>query len=257
MRYTYGTGNTAAKRLEKMAEVFNPHALKFVKEFIKYPAGTAVDLGCGPGFTTEMLAEASGASEVYGFDQSEVFVTMASERFKPLKFLKHDVTKTPFPVKPDVIYLRFLLSHLCDPVGLINRWVKELNPGGIMLIDETEGVETEIDAFRKYQKINRGLISSQGARLYIGETLSLGVYNAAILMNECVELPVKNCDAAAMFYPNTISVWEKEKYVLDSVSAQERKRISGSIKEIMSSNDRREQNTWRLRRIALRKDKQG
>jgi trans-aconitate 2-methyltransferase len=253
VKYTFGTGKIAAARLEKISDFFNPFALRLIKEFIDHSVDSALDLGCGPGFTTNMLHHALKCDKVYGLDKSDDFLSIASKRFKDCTFIKHDVTKTPFPVLSDVIYLRFLLSHLKNVAELVNRWIKELRTNGTLFIEEVEDVKTENNIFRKYLEINRGLVGSQGASLFVGSTLAKLVYDARVLCNEVITISVANWQAATWFYPNTITIWEKEKYVRNKLTATERKEISQKLLQIKESKVQTSEITWYMRRIVLKK----
>ena len=253
MRYTYGTTEAAANRLEEIAKFFNPLAHQFIRQHLSNPTNSALDLGCGPGFTTDMLSKATGGLNVYGIDKSADFLKLATARFKHCTFIEHDVTKTPLPVRADVMYLRFLFSHLKDVVELVNRWIAELQDNGIVFIEEVEDVTTEVPVFQKYLKINAGLIASQGANLYVGATLADGAYNAVVLCNECVTIPVANFKAATWFLPNTLTIWKEEKYILDNVTQAEREEIATAISRIKDSGDAREGSTWKIRRLVLKR----
>jgi trans-aconitate 2-methyltransferase len=253
MRYTYGTSEAAAHRLEEIAKFFNPLAHQFIRQYLNNPTNSAIDLGCGPGFTTDMLSRATGCPNVYGIDKSADFLKLATARFKQCTFIEHDVTKTPFPVRADVMYLRFLFSHLQDVVELVNRWISELQDNGIVLIEEVEDVTTEAKVFQNYLKINAGLIASQGANLYVGTTLAKGMYNADVLCNEYVTIPVANFKAATWFLPNTLTIWKEEQYILDNVTQAEREEIATAISQIKDSGDAREGSTWKIRRLALKR----
>jgi len=251
MRYTYGTSDIAANRLEEIAEFFNPFSIQFIGKYVQEPANSVIDLGCGPGFTTSMLSQALKCDKVYGMDSAPHFLKMAEERFPQFAFVEHDVTKTPFPVRADVMYSRFLLSHLRDVVNIINRWAGELLDGGTLIIEELEGIDTDVSVFQKYIKINIGLVASQGAELYIGKVLTDGVYQANVVCNEPFEIPVENYKAAAWFYPNTITIWEQEKYVLNNSTPRERKEISDELLRIKESRDTRKGSTWKIRKLIL------
>lgn len=255
MRYTFGTNEIALERLGKISAVFNPHSQSFIREHIRNAVGSALDLGCGPCFTTQMLSMVVPSKEVYGIDISEEFLSKAMGLFDDCVFIKHDLTNTPFPVFADVMYSRFVLAHLDNPVTLVNRWADELSFDGTLFIEEVEDIETKIDVFNRYLSVNRGLVASQGAELYAGKKLSKGKYHAKVLSNKCIALPVKNCDAAAMFYPNTVSIWEKEEYVLDTISHKERKEISSLLFEMMNSRDESTGIVWGIRRIALKNNR--
>ncbi len=253
MKYTFGTSKIAAERLENISNFFNPLAIRIIKKFIDKPINSALDLGCGPGFTTNMLYNALNCGKVYGLDISDNFLRLASKRFKNCIFIKHDVTKTPFPVSSDVIYVRFLLSHLNNIINLVNRWIGELSNNGILFIDEVEDVKTVNVFFRKYLEINRGLVGSQGANLFVGSILAKSNYDASILCNECFTIPVANWEAATWFYPNTITIWEKEKYVCNKLTRTERKEISEKLLQIKELKEQKSEITWYMRRIVLKK----
>jgi len=200
-----------------------------------------------------MLSRATACSPVYGIDKSANFLKLAASRFAHCTFIEHDVTKTPFPVKVDVMYARFLLSHLKNVAGLVNLWIQELKEGGIVFIEELEDIATEIEVCRKYLKINDGLIASQGASLYCGNIVAGGSYNAEVLCNECLTIPVANSQAAGWFFPNTVTIWNEEYYVLDSTSQEEREETSRELLERKESNDSRSGITWKMRRLVLKK----
>ena len=252
-KYTYGTNELAECRLEEIAKFFNPLASEFIRQHIKLPISSAIDLGCGPGFTTDMLYQATHCPQVYGFDTSANFLERASARFKLCTFIEHDVTQLPFPVQAEFIYVRFLLSHLRGVVALVNLWITQLLENGILIIEELEGVDTEVNVFNEYLRINCGLIESQGAALYVGNTLGSCTYNATVLYNECVTIPVANCQAATWFYPNTITIWEKEEFVHDKLTKQQRKDISSEILKIKESKDTSEDSIWKIRRLILKR----
>jgi trans-aconitate 2-methyltransferase len=255
MRYTFGTSEKAADRLKQIAAFFNPLASDFIKQFIFHPANIALDLGCGPGLTTHMLKQTTLCRHIYGLDLSDDFLKLAQKRYPAYHFLKHDVTAVPFPVHADIIYARFLLSHLKDAVSTIDNWAGELNSGGILLVEEVEDIFTEVGVFKEYLRVNSGLIASQGAELFIGKRLGQAVYKNHVVHNESVLRPVLNRQAAAWFYPNTITIWEKEEYIRNTLTHGKRKNISAELKKIMEGKNNTSDITWKMRRVVIRKGK--
>jgi trans-aconitate 2-methyltransferase len=253
MRYTYGTDETALQRLRSVAEVFNPHSTNFILGLAIDSAQCAVDLGCGPGFSTRMLARAGRAKRTCGIDNAGEFLRAAKDSCISCDFIDHDVTELPFPVKADLMYSRFLLSHFASPAALANRWLGELASGGLLLMEELEGIETDVEVFQRYLEINRGLVASQRARLYVGGELAGARYDYPVTVNETVSLPVDNARAAAMFYPNTINIWEEEDYVRRSLAAAERREISDVLRKLAGSNSDQSEIVWKMRRIAILK----
>ena len=254
-KYTFGTDDAGAARLETIAQYFNPQAEQFIQKHRNaQPVETALDLGCGPGFTTAMLARVTNASSTIGLEKSSDFVAYATKRFPQCTFVQHDITQLPFPQSGNVIYCRFLLSHLPNPVALINRWIDELTPGGLLFIDETERIDTEVDVFREYISVNNGMIAAQGAALFVGTHLGAGEYAGRVIYNACDALPpVPNHQVASWFLPNTQTVWQKNDYVQSTLTPDDRRRISERIAHIQSTGDPREQSVWHMRRIVLQR----
>ena len=165
-----------------------------------------VDLGCGPGHTTALLSEVLQCRRTVGLDLSAEFIERA-RRFASdrVAFHVHDVTVVPFPVGPaDLLYCRFLLTHLRDPHRLFARWATQLAPGGLLMVEEVESIATNSPALERYLEILDQMLRSQSNQLYIGSELegapvpqSLAKRKSGIL-----EFPVFPADAAAMFAMN-------------------------------------------------------
>ena len=95
-----------------------------------------VDLGCGPGNSTELLVERFPAAEIVGIDNSEAMLVSARERLPQATFELSDIaTWAPRPRKaPDLIYANASLQWVPDHVTLIPRLFDALAPGGVLAI---------------------------------------------------------------------------------------------------------------------------
>ncbi len=253
-QYTYGTDYSAASRLEKIGEHFNPLASDFIRQFKPGPEkGIAVDLGCGPGFTTGMLAEVMETAKTYGLDSSGEFLEMASQRFTNCTFLEHDITRVPFPVSANVMYARFLLCHLKEPLDVIDLWITQMNPEGLLFIEETDWIETDLEVFNRYLDMAEGIVSQQGASLFVGKILETAEYKADVLLNTSCAMSIANCMAASWFYPNTQTIWKENSYVLQRLCLEEIETISQELAEVVKGEDAHSNITWNMRRLVLKK----
>ena len=250
-RYTFGDGDVAERRLEDIATLFNPAAEAFLRRHVTHPAAIVADIGCGPGHTTEMLRRALLADHFIGLDVSRYFLDRAAARLPACRFVRHDVRRTPFPVVPDLAYCRFLLSHIPDAPALVDRWVQALAPGGLLILDELEDIETDVPVFRRYLDINAGLVASQGADMWVGSALRAAFHGAGVVLSEADRLDVPNRTAASWFHPNTRTVWTREPYVLERVDAHERETISRSLAHIRDEDECRGHAVWVMRRMIL------
>src|SRR5512140_3794077 len=135
--YTFGDGEVAARRLQALAETYAGSSAALLRRLGAVEGG-AVDVGCGPGHTTELVAEVLRPGWTVGLDRSARLLAAARARLPALRFVEHDVTVAPFPTPPAAaIYSRFLLTHLPDPAAAVRTWAGALAAGGRLVLEET------------------------------------------------------------------------------------------------------------------------
>ena len=100
--------------------------------------------------------------------------------------------------------------------------------------------------------MNEAIVASHGASLFVGGQLAGGEYDADVLLNDCAVLPVRNCQAARWFLPNTRTIWKEHECVLERLTTMEAEEISRELSSIANSNDVDSDITWKMRRIVLR-----
>jgi trans-aconitate 2-methyltransferase len=171
--YAFGDSAAAARRLGLLADLFAPTTQALLERFAGRPLDLAVDLGCGTGHPTRLLASVLGPRRALGLDQSASFVALAAAGAPPgVAFAVHDVTAVPFPAGPaDLCFCRLLLSHLPDPPATLAAWATQLAPGGLLLVDEVERIHTADPALRGYLDTAAALLASRGQTLEIGPVL--------------------------------------------------------------------------------------
>jgi trans-aconitate 2-methyltransferase len=206
-RYTFGDGDVAVRRMDLVAGLFDASSRAFLADALPPGVDTALDLGCGPGHTTRLLAEVARARRTVGVDGSERYVATARDRTEAdptgelaVEFAVHDVTSVPLPVAPaDVVYARLLLAHLPDPPGLVEQWRTQLRPGGVLLLDDVEDIEALPGVLRDYEELVVALVATQGGTMYAGRVL-------APLGGRCVDVDVEARLAARIFGMN-LTTW--------------------------------------------------
>ena len=167
--YAFRDSDTAAARLELVGELFEPTTRAFLSELGRRDVELALDLGCGPGHATRLIAEELAPRRLVGVDTSSRFLEVAGVAFETLA---HDVAETPFPLAPaDLLFCRFLLSHVGEPARALAGWVDALAPGGRILLEEVEWIRTADRAFGLYLATVRTLLAARGHRLEIGPLL--------------------------------------------------------------------------------------
>lgn len=198
-RYAFGDSPLAARRLARLAELCGPTSRAFITRAVADRPRLALDLGCGTGHTTRLFAETTGAKQMVGLDRSRAFLDLA--RRKPMDsiaFVEHDVTTVPFPVGPaDVIFARYLLSHVAELEAVVARWLTQLAPGGVLLLEENETIATTQPVFRDYLARAAALIREHGGELEVGGRLArLGG------TSEVISFRPINADVAQLFLMN-------------------------------------------------------
>jgi trans-aconitate 2-methyltransferase len=99
-------------------------------------AARVVDLGCGPGNSTELLVHRFPKAEALGTDNSEAMLVSARERLPGARFELSDIaTWAPSAeAAPDLIYANASLQWVPDHETLIPRLFDALAPGGVLAI---------------------------------------------------------------------------------------------------------------------------
>jgi SAM-dependent methyltransferase len=238
--YTFGDDEVAAQRLLLLAAAFEPSTRAWLQS-LGIGCRCAVDLGCGPGLTTALLAEVLAPAELYGIDQSERLLARAranalasSGATTRTQFLAADVTVAPLPVPPaDVIYARFLLTHLSPPAQALQTWARALRPGGVLLLEEVAGLESAEPALTRYYELVAELQAHYGQTTYIGGELATPAAGS--------ELRVRRARVAALQLPAALMArlhalnirsWGRDEHARRAFDAAELAELARTLEQI-------------------------
>ena len=221
--YQFGDSLQAAQRLRLLAAVFEPSTREFLTQMPRDHVRHVVDLGCGPGCTTRLLANVFPNSEVSGLDSSPHFVELAREASDDrITFAVADVTQTLLGGPYNLAYCRYLLTHLADPWAALDLWSQSLAEPGLLAIEENEWIRTTQPSFARYLEIVTAMLADSGQRLYVGGELDAVGARGNLVKRSSVLTPVSVSDhqTARMFLPN-LDNWRTRPYVQRNVSATE------------------------------------
>ena len=253
-QYQFGDTNLAAHRLEVLAGVYADSTRAFLRKTATNGPRLALDLGCGPGFTTHLLADTVKCEQVVGLDSSEHFISLAKNTGTDcVSFCTHDVTSVPFPVEAsDLIFCRYLLSHLREPHVLVARWATQLRPKGLLLMEENEWIVTHNEVFALYLNIVDAMLEHQSAELYVGKTLN-SLKDSDILgkkSSEVRKVRVPTRRAAGMFYLN-IQTWKHQPFIRENYQASVIEDLQNDLEKLAGKSGDEISIEWGLRQIVF------
>jgi trans-aconitate 2-methyltransferase len=93
-----------------------------------------VDLGCGPGNSTELLVQRFPAAEVVGLDNSNPMLESARKRLPGVRFEFADISQWQPSQAPDLVYANAALQWVPDHAALFPRLFSLLAPGGVLAV---------------------------------------------------------------------------------------------------------------------------
>jgi trans-aconitate 2-methyltransferase len=96
--------------------------------------GRAIDLGCGPGNSTEVLSAKLPAARVSGLDSSPDMIGAARKRLPRLEFSVGDIAAWREPGPFDVILANAVLQWLPDHASLFPALLAKLELGGALAV---------------------------------------------------------------------------------------------------------------------------
>ena len=254
MRYTFGDNDDAARRLEVLAEVFEPSTRALLSYADRLSPKLALDLGCGPGYSTRLLAECVECDRLVGLDNSEEFVRIAGDSAPAnASFLIHDVTKTPFPTGPaDLIFCRLLLTHLDRPLETVHAWGTQLRTCGLLLVEEVERIRTRKPLFGEYLAIVEAMLANQGSELYVGPMVDR-LEDSGRLRRRAGgvhRLRVSNRDASRMFLLNLRS-WQDRSFTRSNYSPRIIANMEAELSALAESPSTESDIEWGMRHLCL------
>lgn len=93
-----------------------------------------IDLGCGPGNSTELVAARFPNAEVTGLDSSPDMIEKARKRLPHLSFELANLSDWSADARYDLIFANAVLQWLPDHAPLFARLAAALKPGGVLAV---------------------------------------------------------------------------------------------------------------------------
>jgi trans-aconitate 2-methyltransferase len=219
--YAFGDGPAAARRLDLLAELFEPASRSFLDRVagLEGRPGQGVDLGCGTGHTTRLVAEVLKPDRTVGLDQSEFFVAVAAGGPPGVEFAVHDVTRVPFP---------------CPPA-------------------DVERIHTDLPALRGYLEVAGALLATRGHTLEVGPVLArLPDPPGLVRRDDRIGHLAPPADRAASMFALNLAVWRGEAVRAGVATAERLDRLAAGLAAV-ADGEVEGSIRWELRQLVLQR----
>jgi SAM-dependent methyltransferase len=242
MSYTFGDHEEASRRLRCLAAVYEPETRELLElthdSDQPHAPRLALDLGCGPGWTTQLLDAVLKPQRTVGLDSSERYIAEARVNCPTLEFLRHDILQTPFPVEaPDLLLCRFLLTHLPSPQTALLAWANLAAPQAKLLIHETERLESTHPALHRYYELVDEMQRHYGQTLNVGAILDTSFAGTGWQVQQSrslvLEKPARNM--AQLHLPN-LRTWGRNEYAAQAFDRRELDELEATLDSIASGD---------------------
>lgn len=235
--YTFGDNEQASARLRRLAELYEWEARELLQAGQLRRPHLTVDLGCGPGWSTRLLHEELQSDRTIGLDASERYIAEARRNHgSDLEFEVHDIVRAPFPVmgKPDALFCRFLLTHLRSLTVVLSTWASIAAPMAVLFVHETESLETEHPALRRYYDLVAELQQHYGQTLLVGSLLDSSFAGTGWKIVESNRrILEKPANRMAELHLANLRTWRQDKYASAAFDPHEIEALEASLVRIV------------------------
>lgn len=238
--YTFGDNDRASERLRLLSELYESETRALLERCPSRSPALAVDLGCEPGWSTRLVREVLAPERTVGLDASPRFVAEARERHGlQIEFLVHDVARVPFPVSPpDVMFCRYLLTHLRALPDVLSAWSTAAAPGGWMLIHENERLEASHSGLRRYYELLGQLQGHHGQHLGVGAKLEATLIGSGWRVIESERrVAEKPGRAMAALHLANLRTWRSDDYARRTFAPSEIDALEASLEAVASGRE--------------------
>jgi trans-aconitate 2-methyltransferase len=253
--YTFGDSDLAARRLELLGTTFEDTTRAFLRAAAPAAPALAVDLGSGPGHTTVLVRETLHPALTLAVDFSPAYVEQTAARAggnDDVEAIGADVLNLPEQIAgADLIFVRFLLTHLRDPLAAVGLWRERLAPGGVLLLEEVESIATEELPLSRYLDLQEEMLHANDNTLEIGPDLDAALRDDPALRSSEVATFTPPAAVAARMFGMNFTTWRVRPEVVDAHDPAELDAVAAGLGRVATAPEDAAPITWRMRQIAI------
>ncbi|QXP83864.1 methyltransferase domain-containing protein [Methylococcus sp. ANG] len=198
--YIIQGGESGAERLHVLGRVMRPGSLEVLGRAGLAPGMDVLDLGCGSGdMTLEIAQIVSATGRVVGIDMDAGVLAHAKRVSDgcglPVEWRQGRIEDIDEDGAFDIVYARFLLSHLADPRDALRRMCRAVRPLGRIVVEDID-ISAHVHwppsaAFRRYVDLYAATGRARGADPGIGPSLPALLIDAGLEdVDVAVSMPV-------------------------------------------------------------------
>jgi trans-aconitate 2-methyltransferase len=109
----------------------------------------AVDLGCGPGNSTELLVERFPRAEIVGLDSSPDMLRKARERLPACAFIEADIATWTADPRTDLLFANAAFQWVPDHPRVLRRLLEALPAGGVLAVQMPDNTHEPANALQR------------------------------------------------------------------------------------------------------------
>jgi SAM-dependent methyltransferase len=189
--YAIRGGEEGRRRLDLLARTMAPNTEALLARAGLRAGMRCIDLGCGGGHVSRYLAECVGAGGfVVGVDVDEVKLEAARTEsaqagLTQLEFRAGNVTSWTEPATYDLVYGRFILSHIPQPAAVLGNMAAALRPGGVLVVEDVDFggafCHPPNAGYDRYCSLYRQVVGRRGGNAELGRELYSMCLDAGLL----------------------------------------------------------------------------
>jgi ubiquinone/menaquinone biosynthesis C-methylase UbiE len=179
--YVIRGGVAGRERLRLLSRVMHQTTTALLDRLDLRDGLVCLDAGCGGGDATlELARRVAPHGRVVGLDIDQTKLDLAAEGARQqgignVEFRFSGADDLAATAEFDVVYARFLLTHLADPARTVGSFFRYLRPGGVIALEDIDfsGYFTypESKAFRRYCELYYAIVGRRGGDPAIGPRL--------------------------------------------------------------------------------------
>jgi len=180
-RYAIGGGREGKERLKLLSLVMLPTTSQLLNTVGLSKGMKCLDVGCGGGHVTLLMSGLVGSyGKVVGTDSDGEILALAqqdaeAEHLDNVEFRHTDASVSQEEQEYDLVYARFVLTHLSEPEKCLNAMMRACKPDGLIVVEDIEFAGSfcypHRPAYEWYKELYEQVVYRRGGDPNIGPKL--------------------------------------------------------------------------------------